>query len=175
MERGRKKARKGANMGFQDETVAFGGIAIGGKDVILHAPAIGSGVAVIVIDPQLPVGGIAHMPYPERGAKLSSESDHRIESVLNLLVAAGGDASRVRAVIVGAAEHFADSEGPLRGFAARALESTRADLKSAGLAKISEDTGGRFARTCTLKVECGQLIVDAGPGGQTIFIMGEAS
>lgn len=160
-------------MGFQDETVAFGGIAIGGRDVILHAPPIGSGVAVIVYDPELTVGGIAHMPHPERGAKLASDSDHRIESLFNLLVAAGGDVGRARAVIVGGAGHFEPAFGPLAEFANRSLERTRKDLKEAGLAEVLEDVGGRFARTCVLEVEKGRVTISAASGGETVFVIGQ--
>lgn len=168
-----KKPRREARMGFQDETVAFGGVAVAAKGSSLSAPPIGSGVVVVVYDPVAQVGGMAHMPYPERPAKVGSNCDHRIESLMQLVFASGASQERLKSMVIGGAEHR-DPGGNefIGGFAARSIDGAKADLTQMGVADVSEEVGGLFGRSCELNLNTGKLSVASGDGRETVYVWG---
>jgi chemotaxis protein CheD len=168
-----RRPRKEAKMGFQDETVAFGGIAVAAKGSSLSAPPIGSGVIVVVYDPDAQVGGMAHMPYPERPAKVGSNCDHRIESLMQLVFASGASQDRLKSMVIGGAEHKDSGASELiAGLASRSVRGAKTDLNQAGILEVSEEIGGQFGRTCELNLSTGKLCVASGDGRETVYVWG---
>jgi chemotaxis receptor (MCP) glutamine deamidase CheD len=175
--RRRIKTRKEAPVGFQEETVSFGGIAIAGQQGSLVAPPVGSGVTVVVYEPDSHVGGMAHMPCPERSSNLGSQTDHRLESLVQLLTATGAVKSNFRCVIVGGARHPHEAklgEDLLWPVMEKSIESSKDYFERLGVAELTSEIGGVFGRTCSLRVTDGHLTVTSGDGRETLFIMGRS-
>ncbi len=162
-------------MGFHEETVSFGGIAIAGQQGSLVAPPVGSGVTVVVYEPVSHVGGMAHIPFPERSSNLGSQTDHRLESLVQLLTATGAAKSNFRCVIVGGARYrqeLGPEEDLLWPVMETALKSSKGYLEQIGVSEVTCEVGGAFGRTCSLRVSDGHLTVTSGDGRETLFMMG---
>lgn len=136
---------------------------------------LGSCVGVAIRDPITKVGGLAHVMLPDssnfqNNGNIPKFADTGTKELVRLIVAAGGNRSRLVAKIAGGAQMFAfqgnNSLTAVGERNVRAVQNVLAELK---IPILSSDTGLNFGRTVEFYPETGDYVIKAvGKGVKTI-------
>ena len=142
--------------------IAEGAVAVAPAE--LEARGIGSCVVLVLYDPAIQAGGMAHILLPsEDGARSHPPgfqyADTALAGLLEPLLRLGAKPSRLVAKLAGGARMFDFSEEPGATVGERNVSCLRALLKSSGIPLIGEDVGGSRGRSVRFELATGRLIV----------------
>jgi chemotaxis protein CheD len=145
-----------------------------GSDVLMTV-GLGSCVAIALYDPQVKVGGLAHvlLPSPALTRKDSNPAKFpqtALPQLLELMGQHGASARRITARLVGGASMFAGLAQPgTIQMGERNVVATRQVLSETGLPLVAEAVGGDFGRTVRLHVADGRVEVSSVAHGTQIL------
>jgi len=145
-------------------------IVIGVAGLVVHlAPAalvtlgLGSCVAVVLHDAEAGIGGLAHVLLPAPTSSRVGGPEGRfastaIPALLRDMVALGGQASRIRARLIGGASMFASLMAPgTVQVGERNIVASREALRAARVPLIGEAVGGDFGRSVEFDLRDGTV------------------
>jgi chemotaxis protein CheD len=151
-------------------TVGPGALEVARSPRLLRACGVGSSVVVSLWDPARAIGGLAHLPLPERDRR-DAAPERYVDSGLDLLVARldalGCSRERLEARAVGGAALLVTRDGVEQ--AARARRNVgvlRATLERIGLPVLEEHLGGNRARSVEFDTGAGSLRVESLDAGE---------
>jgi len=132
------------------------------QDTIV-TPSIGSGLAVVIYDPQVAAGGILHFLFPDSAAmdRENAENypcayaDTGLSLFLKQAYASGMQKSNLRIVLVGGAQTVKPPN--FLNFGKRNLEAATKILSEQDLAVAGTEVGGHATRTVRLKIRDGAI------------------
>ena len=132
---------------------------------ILATQSLGSCVGVILYDPAVKIGGLAHIMMPDinqakaKGNK-AKFANTAIESLLRKMVRLGAKRRRIKAKIVGGADMFPDvkSSGQMK-IGERNVQVVKEGLKRESVKIVAEDTGGNHGRSVQFSTKTERLRV----------------
>jgi chemotaxis protein CheD len=126
---------------------------------------LGSCVGIILFDSIKKVAGMVHIMLPDstkikNNENLAKFADTGIEALIDKLVRAGANRSRLVAKIAGGAQMFAfSSNNDMLRIGERNIEASKLKLKSLGIRLLAEDTGLDYGRTIEFFPETGELYI----------------
>lgn len=132
---------------------------------IITTLGLGSCVGIVIYDPILKVGGMAHIMLPyaveiRDNINLAKFADTGIPKLVEEIKKLGGIQGRLVAKIAGGAQMFAISQtNDIMRVGYRNVISTKETLEKLGIPLIAEDTGGNVGRTIEFYTETGKLMV----------------
>lgn len=142
-------------VGMADLNIAEGG-------AVIKTTGLGSCVGLTLYDPQLRLGGMAHIMLPssdiarEGQLNIAKYADTAVPELLNRLKSKGAVMKRLVAKMAGGAQMFAFMGGSdTMRIGPRNVEATKLMLEQFDIAVIGEDTGGNYGRTVELNTETG--------------------
>jgi chemotaxis protein CheD len=151
--------------------IQTGEVKCGGADAILLSTAIGSCIAVVALDLDAFVGGIAHIMLPGKAPENSEKPhsryvDNGISLLMESLRAMDGSPRNTRVCLAGAANVLRDPHDTICGENIRAVveQCTRYNVPI-----VAQSLGGYLRRRVTLNI--GHRFVACGIGDQADFIM----
>ena len=138
-----------------EQVVAMGEFAVAcAPDAMLSCVGIGSCIALLLLDEREGVVGLGHVVVPAGGdgppVKYATSA---VPELVRAVTVAGGEPSRLTAVLVGGAEMFDFGSGEPIG--ARNERAVRDGLQRAEIPVVACDTGGRKGRTVRAKIGFG--------------------
>ncbi|MDF2800173.1 MAG: CheD [Anaerocolumna sp.] len=126
---------------------------------------LGSCVGIILFDSIKKIAGMVHIMLPDstkikNNENLAKFADTGIEALIDKLVRAGANRSRLVAKIAGGAQMFAfSSNNDMLRIGERNIEASKLKLKSLGIRLLAEDTGLDYGRTIEFFPETGELYI----------------
>ncbi|MCF0130695.1 MAG: chemotaxis protein CheD [Pseudobutyrivibrio sp.] len=124
---------------------------------------LGSCIGIALYDPTTKISGLAHIMLPDstqirnnsNGAKFA---DTGIQMLLDDMIKAGANKSKIVAKIAGGAKMFEMSGGSAStiNVGQRNAEASKQKLKELGIKLLAEDTGLNYGRTVELYSETGE-------------------
>ncbi len=136
---------------------------------------LGSCVGIAIRDPVTKVGGLAHIMLPDSTqfagtVNVPKYADTGVKELVNIIVKAGGNRTRLVAKIAGGAQMFAfSSKNDLTAVGQRNVEAVKKALGELKIPILASDTGLNFGRTVEFYPETGDYIIKAvGKGVKTI-------
>lgn len=126
---------------------------------------LGSCVGIILFDSIKKVAGMVHIMLPDstkikNNDNLAKFADTGIEALIEKLVRAGANKTRLVAKIAGGAQMFAfSSNNDMLRIGERNIEASKLKLKSLGIRLLAEDTGLDYGRTIEFFPETGELYI----------------
>lgn len=139
---------------------------------ILATRALGSCVAIVLLDTVAKVGGLAHVMLPDnhqvRGRRSEATfSNTAVKVMLTQLAHLGATRRRITAKIVGGANMFSSLglSGQLK-IGERNVAAVKRVLKAEGIRLVAEDTGGSYGRSVEFFTETGKVKVTTIAHGQ---------
>lgn len=149
--------------------------AVAGGSTLLITVGLGSCVAIALYDPQVHVGGLAHVLLPSTGMSQDRSNRAKFPStavplLCDRMQALGARIGRVRAKIVGGASMFTSllSASGLQ-IGERNVVATRAALEHAGIPIIAQEVGGDYGRSVYFHVDDGRLVVKSLKAGHVVL------
>lgn len=125
--------------------------------------ALGSCIGICLYDPAIKLGGLLHIMLPlnmETGRKNPLKyADTGMAEMIRHMESQGASRARIVAKIAGGAKMFEVTGGALGNIGLRNIESVRIQLKKLGLRLANEDVGGTVARTMSMDVSNGEIVV----------------
>lgn len=128
------------------------GVAAGPVTLAVHG--LGSCVALLLHDPAVRVGGLAHIllpgPRPIQDASSDLPAKYAPEAVdvlVEAMVRSGARASRLRAAVVGGASLFRSDADLDQGIGTRNAAALAEALAERGLTPVVNETGGTEGRS----------------------------
>ena len=136
---------------------------------------LGSCVGIAIRDPISKVGGLAHIMLPDSTqfsgtVNIPKYADTGAKELVRLIVANGGNRSRLVAKIAGGAQMFQfQSKNDMTAVGQRNVEAVKKVLAELKIPILANDTGLNFGRTVEFYPETGDYIIKAvGKGVKTI-------
>ncbi len=136
---------------------------------------LGSCVGIAIRDPVTKIGGLAHIMLPDstqfaNNTNIPKFADSGAQELVRIIVAAGGNRTRLVAKIAGGAQMFAfSSKNDLTGVGQRNVDAVKKVLAELKIPILASDTGLNFGRTVEFYPETGDYIIKAvGKGVKTI-------
>ncbi len=136
---------------------------------------LGSCVGIAIRDPITKVGGLAHIMLPDSTqfsgtVNIPKYADTGAKELVRLIVANGGNRTRLVAKIAGGAQMFAfQSKNEMTAVGQRNVEAVKKILAEMKIPILASDTGLNFGRTVEFYPETGDYIIKAvGKGVKTI-------
>ena len=136
---------------------------------------LGSCVGIAIRDPITKVGGLAHIMLPDstqfaNNTNIPKFADTGAKELVRIIVAAGGNRTRLVAKIAGGAQMFSfKGKADLMGVGQRNVEAVKKVLAEMKIPILASDTGLNFGRTVEFYPETGDYIIKAvGKGVKTI-------
>ncbi len=133
-------------------------------EAVLMALGLGSCIAVAMYDPQMRIGGLAHVVLPRapeaHPAPSAKFAEIAVPVLVDQMVAHGADPRRLVCKITGGARVLAT--GPMHDnfrIGERNLEAVVAALRKAGIRPRASDCGGSTGRSFRLVVSDGVMTV----------------
>ncbi|MFD1177215.1 chemotaxis protein CheD [Paenibacillus puldeungensis] len=133
---------------------------------LIRTTGLGSCVGLTLFDPQLKVGGLAHVMLPsseiarEGALNIAKYADTAIPALYEQMLAIGAAPRRLVAKMAGGSQMFSFAgTGDSMRIGPRNVESCKIKLSDLGIPLLAEDTGGNFGRTIELDSETGILYV----------------
>lgn len=124
---------------------------------------LGSCVGIVLYDAVKKIAGMVHVMLPDstkikNNENLAKFADTGIDVLIEKLVNAGANKSRLVAKIAGGAQMFAfSSNNDMLRIGERNVEASKAKLQSLGIPILAEDTGLDYGRTIEFFPETGEL------------------
>ena len=126
---------------------------------------LGSCLGIILYDPVLKSGGMAHTLLPQPRPGVDDERKTKfvttaIQLMLEDLLALGCSNDNIIAKLFGGANMFASLQSPDKEtIGQRNIRVAKETLADLAIPVVSEDTGGSFGRTLEFNLETGQVLV----------------
>jgi chemotaxis protein CheD len=142
-------------------------LRVGTGDDVLVTVGLGSCVAIILHDPAVRVGGLAHVLLPSTALSRGEAAPGRcvqtaVPALLEQMAAKGADPRRLRARIVGGASMFAALAAPgTVQMGERNVVAARQVLGAHGVPVVGEDVGADYGRTVRFRVADGCVEVSS--------------
>lgn len=148
------------------KSVFIGEFATGSGECTLAVHGLGSCAAIILFDPVLGLGGMAHVLLPgrrpagDRSDELPAKfGEDAFEALLDGLAELGASPTNIKAALMGGAHLFQAEMDVDRGVGHRNTDALRALLTKKGIPLVADETGGGQGRTvffelpeCILKI-----------------------
>jgi chemotaxis protein CheD len=140
-------------------------LQVGGAGDLLVTVGLGSCIAIVLYDPDVRVGGLAHVLLPSPALSRQdgnpAKSPHTaVPRLLELMAGRGASRRRITARLAGGASMFAALAPPgTIQMGERNVVASRQVLNTHGIPLIGESVGGDFGRTVRLDVAEGSLEV----------------
>lgn len=152
-------------MNPNDVVVKVADFRVGCSGDVLVTYGLGSCVAIVLYDPKIQVGGLAHILLPtpslaRRGADPRKFPQTAIPSMLEEMAELGASKRRITARLVGGAAMFATQAATIQ-MGERNIVSTRRTLGANSIPVVGEAVGGTFGRTVRLHVDSGIVEVSS--------------
>jgi chemotaxis protein CheD len=131
----------------------------------LAITALGSCVGVTLYDPELKVGGLAHIMLPDsamtkRKGSPGKFADTAIEAMVKELGNRGAECSRMEAKIVGGARMFSFAgRDPIADIGERNVAAAKHALREKRIRIVAEDTNGNYGRSIEFCCSSGRVKV----------------
>lgn len=126
---------------------------------------LGSCIGLTLYDPVTKVGGMVHYMLPDstkvrNNGNIAKFADTGIDELLNKVLAAGANKTRLVAKIAGGAKMFEVSGlSEVGNIGARNAEAAKEILKKKGIRLAAEDTGLNYGRTVELHCDTGDFYI----------------
>ncbi len=140
-------------------------MAVAKNPTILAAQSLGSCVGVILYDPEVKVGGLAHIMMPDINQAKAKKNKAKfanmaIEILLKKMYRLGAKRRRIKAKIVGGADMFPDVKSPGQmKMGEKNIQAVKEELKREKVKIVAEDTGGNHGRSIQFSTKTGGLMV----------------
>ncbi len=146
-------------VGMADLNVADGG-------AVLKTTGLGSCVGLTLFDPELRIGGMAHIMLPsseiarEGQLNIAKYANTAVPELVRRLAGRGASVQRLLAKMAGGAQMFAFMGGTdTMRIGPRNVEATKQELERFSIRLVSEDTGGNYGRTVELYSQSGVFLI----------------
>jgi chemotaxis protein CheD len=142
-------------------------LQVGCREDVLVTVGLGSCVAIMLYDPAVRVGGLAHILLPSpalarKDANPAKFPQTAVPLLVELMAAQGASVRRMIARLAGGASMFASlaPSGTIQ-MGERNLVASRQVLNQTGIALVGQAVGGDYGRTVRLRVADGQVEVSS--------------
>ena len=138
---------------------------------IMHNPdtlvtsALGSCIGVTLYDPELKIGGLAHIMLPDSSiarerSNPAKFADTAIKAMVEELIKRGAECSRMEAKLTGGARMFSFAgKSPLMDIGEKNVAAAKLILCEKGIRIVAEDTGENYGRCVEFCCSTGELKV----------------
>ena len=132
---------------------------------VLTTLGLGSCVGIALYDVDNKLAGLAHVMLPDstqikNNANKAKFADTALEILVNDLMKAGAQKSKLFAKIAGGAQMFSmDSQSDIMKIGTRNVIATKKLLEEYKIPLKAEDTGGNYGRTIEIYPDTGKLLV----------------
>jgi chemotaxis protein CheD len=135
-------------------------MAMAGNSTLLKT-TLGSCVAVVMHDPKLKIGGLAHIMLPQRlreDEALGKYAETAIPHLLSRLLAGGCSRRNLRALLTGGANMFRYSgDRKITTIGEKNVDAAKRILEKLEIPITYEDTGGEQGRTVLFNSHSGEI------------------
>ena len=144
--------------------VGIGGLKLGRQEGTIITYALGSCIGIALYDPMIKLGALVHIMLPERvnsDANIFKYADTGVRETLRKLYAYGAVKHRLTAKIAGGAKMF-DMKGKssaMGNIGERNAQMVKRVLMQEGIRIVKEDTGANYARTMSIDLATGMVLV----------------
>ncbi|MDY6911140.1 MAG: chemotaxis protein CheD [Chloroflexota bacterium] len=134
-------------------------------EVVLSCLGVGSCIALCIYDPQVKVGGIAHIVLPNSNGKpkdakgATKYADIAVPHLLNMIRESGALRSRLQIKLAGGSQMFVGGSASSFNTGENNYESVKQVLADEALKISAADVGGNKGRTIRLSVATGRVTV----------------
>ncbi len=139
--------------------------AVGRGGDVLVTLGLGSCVAILLHDPEVTVGGMAHVLLPDPSSSRNPTNRAKfattaVSLLLEEMAGLGGDPGRAEARLVGGASMFASLKtATTMNTGERNLEAARGALQLAGVPLVGEAVGEDYGRSVRFRIKDGKTTV----------------
>ncbi len=136
---------------------------------------IGSCVGIVLYQPRLKIGGMAHIMLPDiemvkNKTNRAKFANTAVPDLVELMEELGADRRFIRAKIMGGAHMFGFSESArIFNIGARNVEKTKEVLRDLRIRLIAEDTGGTYGRSLYFDLDTGEVTVKTIAHGEKVL------
>lgn len=126
---------------------------------------LGSCIGIAIYDPVTKIGGLAHIMLPDstkirNNSNIAKFADTGITELVNRMIRAGANKSRMVAKIAGGAKMFEVKGSDVVGsIGQKNAIASKQKLKELGIRLIAEDTGLNYGRTVELHCDTGEYYI----------------
>ena len=144
--------------------VGIGDMKLGRQEGTIITYALGSCIGIALYDPMIKLGALVHIMLPERvnsDANIFKYADTGVRETLRKLYAYGAVKHRLTAKIAGGAKMF-DMKGKssaMGNIGERNAQMVKRVLMQEGIRIVREDTGANYARTMSIDLSNGMVLV----------------
>lgn len=144
--------------------VGIGDMKLGRQEGTIITYALGSCIGIALYDPMIKLGALVHIMLPERvnsDANIFKYADSGVRETLRKLYAYGAQKHRLTAKIAGGAKMF-DMKGKssaMGNIGERNAQMVKKVLIQEGIRIVKEDTGANYARTMSMDLATGGVLV----------------
>ena len=144
--------------------VGIGDMKLGRQEGTIITYALGSCIGISFYDPMIKLGALVHIMLPERvnsDANIFKYADTGVRETLRKLYAYGAVKHRMTAKIAGGAKMF-DMKGKssaMGNIGERNAQMVKRVLMQEGIRIVKEDTGANYARTMSIDLASGMVLV----------------
>ena len=137
---------------------------LGRQEGTIITYALGSCIGIALYDPMIKLGALVHIMLPERvnsDANIFKYADSGVKETLRKLYAYGATKQRLTAKIAGGAKMF-DMKGKssaMGNIGERNAQMVKRVLMQEGIRIVREDTGANYARTMSIDLSNGMVLV----------------
>jgi len=144
---------------------------------VLVSLGLGSCIGLALVDRRLGVAGLAHVVLPSSGGHAAPRSfkfaDKAVPELIARVLAAGGRAQTLDAVLVGGASMFTVSSASLE-VGQRNEAAVRDQLSAAKIPVVATETGGDRGRTIRVFVGRRTVTVREAGGAERVLVGGQS-
>ena len=148
----------------KQSVVGIGDMKLGRQEGTIITYALGSCIGIALYDPMIKLGALVHIMLPERvnsDANIFKYADTGVRETLRKLYAYGAVKHRMTAKIAGGAKMF-DMKGKssaMGNIGERNAQMVKRVLMQEGIRIVKEDTGANYARTMSIDLASGMVLV----------------
>ena len=144
--------------------VGIGDMKLGRQEGTIITYALGSCIGIALYDPMIKLGALVHIMLPEKGniadSNIFKYADTGLRETFRKLYAYGASKHRLTAKIAGGAKMFEMKGGSSLGnIGERNAQNVKRVLMQEGIRIVKEDLGANYARTMSLDLENGMVII----------------
>jgi chemotaxis protein CheD len=142
-------------------------LKVGRKADVLLTVGLGSCIAIVLHDPVVAVGGLAHVLLPSPALARADTNPAKfpqlaVPRLLELMAKEGGNPRRITARLAGGASMFSSLAPPgTIQMGERNVVASRQVLSGLGIPLVGQAVGGDFGRTVRLFVESGRVEISS--------------
>jgi chemotaxis protein CheD len=157
-----------------EDSVEVASYTVSGKPSRLRCLGLGSCLGIILHDPTMRLGGLAHamLPLFSEGRNRRNPArfvDASIYLMVDELIDLGVKKHRLRAKLVGGSEMFSHVGSNTLDVGRRNIEAGRETLKREKITIVAEDVGGSSGRSITFDIGTGKVTVRKTGQGETVI------